>query len=84
MEMGKCKDEKEFNLILECVPGKYYYKFYVNNDWVVDESQPISSYMQRKPSTSKGSKVAKANVITVKQEDVEVFEALACDSFAIR
>lgn len=86
VEMAVCQGDKEFNLILDCPPGKYYYKFYVNNEWVVDESQPVSSYMVRKPSGSghKSSKMAKANVITVKQEDMEVFQALACDSFATR
>jgi hypothetical protein len=31
-----------------------------------------------------GAKLVKANVIKVKQEDKEVFEALACDSFAVK
>ena len=84
VEMARCKGEKDFNLILDCSPGKYYYKFFVNNEWCIDESQPISTYMARKASASKPSKMAKANVIKVKQEDKEVFEALACDSFAIK
>ena len=54
VEMARCKGEKDFNLILDCSPGKYFYKFFVNNEWCVDESQTISSYMTRKPSGTKG------------------------------
>ena len=55
VEMARCKGEKDFNLILDCSPGKYFYKFFVNNEWCVDESQTISSYMTRKPSGTKGT-----------------------------
>jgi len=85
VEMARCKGEKDFNLILDCSPGKYFYKFYVNNEWCIDDSQPISTYtMPKKSSSTKGAKLVKANVIKVKQEDKEVFEALACDSFAVK
>ena len=81
--MGHCTGESTFDLVLECLPGKYYYKFYVNNEWVVDESLPMTSYFRRS-SGSFGSKTVMANVIIVKAEDNEVFEALACDSFSIK
>ena len=56
VEMARCKGEKDFNLILECSPGKYFYKFYVNNEWCIDDSQPISTYtMPRKSSSTKGN-----------------------------
>ena len=87
VEMAVCKGDKEFNLILDCAPGKYFYKFCVDGQWCVDESQPISTVMCRKVSGgghNKSGKVVKANVITVKQEDMCVFQALACDSFATR
>merc|ERR1711899_316911 len=84
VEMVRLKGEKDFKWILDCSPGKYFYKFFVNNEWRIDESQPISSYLTRKQSATKGSKLAKANVIKVKQADKEVFEALACDSFSIK
>jgi len=83
IEMGHCTGESTFDLVLECLPGKYYYKFYVNNEWVVDESLPMTSYFRRS-SGSFGPKTVMANVIIVKAEDNEVFEALACDSFSIK
>ena len=56
VEMARCKGEKDFNLIIECSPGKYFYKFYVNNEWCIDDSQPISTYtMPRKSSSTKGN-----------------------------
>ena len=56
VEMARCKGEKDFNLILECSPGKYFYKFYVNNEWCIDDSQPISTYtMPRKSNSTKGN-----------------------------
>ena len=58
VEMARCKGEKDFNLILECSPGKYFYKFYVNNEWCIDDSQPISTYtMPRKSTSTKGNKL---------------------------
>ena len=81
--MGRCKGETDYNLILDCLPGKYFYKFCVDTEWCLDESQAVASYM-RKNSTGIGTKVVRANVITVKAEDKCVFEALACDSFATR
>ena len=55
VEMARCKGEKDFNLILDCSPGKYFYKFYVNNEWCIDDSQPISTYtMPKKSSSTKG------------------------------
>mgnify|MGYP002045086427 CR=1 FL=1 len=79
----KEKRAKEFNLIMELLPGKYYYKFYANNEWCIDESLPMSGHL-RKTSTGLGNRLVQANVVTVKAEDVNVFEALACDSFATR
>jgi 1,4-alpha-glucan branching enzyme len=84
LEMGICAGESDFNFVIDCSPGKYHYKFCVDNDWCIDESQPFASYAKRKNSFGTGSRVTKANVITVKPEDFEVFEALACDSFATR
>ena len=56
VEMARCKGEKDFNLIIECSPGKYFYKFYINNEWCIDDSQPISTYtMPRKSSSTKGN-----------------------------
>ena len=81
--MAKMQGETEFNLILEVLPGKYYYKFYANNEWCIDETLPMSGYL-RKTSAGLGNRLVQANVITVKSEDVNVFEALACDSFATR
>jgi len=83
VEMCRLKGEIDFNLILDCFPGKYFYKFCVDTEWCLDESQAVVSYM-RKSSTGIGNKVVRANVITVKVEDNCVFEALACDSFATR
>ena len=54
VEMVRLKGEKDFKWILECPPGKYFYKFFVNNEWRIDESQPISSYLTRKQSATKG------------------------------
>ena len=68
------QDESNFVAIIDCVPGKYYYKFCVDGKWTHDESQPL---MLSKTEV-------KANVMTVKPEDREVFEALACDSFATK
>ena len=68
------QDESNFVAIIDCVPGKYYYKFCVEGKWTHDESQPL---MVSKTEV-------KANVMTVKPEDREVFEALACDSFATK
>ena len=87
VEMGHITGETTYDIVLECVPGRYYYKFCVDNEWVVDESLPIASYFKRLSSMQKsysGPKTIMANVITVKAEDNEVFEALACDSFSIK
>ncbi len=62
---------------------RYYYKFCIDGDWGVDDKQPVESNV-RKNSYGAGHKIVKANVITVKPEDHEVFEALACDSFAVK
>ena len=74
--------------MLECTPGKYYYKFCVDNEWVIDESLPTTSYFRRHSGHAYGAfgqqKNVVANVIVVKAEDNEVFEALACDSFSIK
>ena len=59
VEMARCKGEKDFNLILDCSPGKYFYKFYVNNEWCIDDSQPISTYTMPKKSSSTKGKVTK-------------------------
>ena len=83
VQMAKVQGETEFNLIMEVLPGKYYYKFYANNEWCIDESLPMSGHL-RKTSTGLGNRLVQANVITVKPEDLNVFEALACDSFATR
>jgi len=83
VQMAKVQGETEFNLIMELLPGKYYYKFYANNEWCIDESLPMSGHL-RKTSTGLGNRLVQANVVTVKAEDVNVFEALACDSFATR
>lgn len=72
--MATLKDESYFVCIIDCLPGKYYYKFWVDGNWCHDESQPLL--------ISKDE--VKANVMTVKMEDREVFEALACDSFATK
>ena len=84
VEMAVCKGDKEFNLILDCAPGKYYFKFYANNEWCVDDSQPIFTTMSRKLSGGSSKKVQKWNMITVKPTDMEVFQALACDSFSVK
>ena len=73
-EMAAFKDESNFLAIIDCSPGKYFYKFCVDGVWCHDESQPIII----------SSKEVTANVINVKIEDSEVFEALACDSFATK
>jgi len=88
LEMGHCTGETTFDLVLECTPGKYYYKFFVDNEWVIDESLPTTSYFRRPSGHAYGAfgqqKNVVANVIVVKAEDNEVFEALACDSFSIK
>lgn len=97
VEMGHITGETTYDIVLECVPGKYYYKFCVDNEWVVDESLPMTSYFKRSSGSQKsgsqksssqksfsGPKTIMANVIKVKAEDNEVFEALACDSFSIK
>ena len=53
---------------------RYYYKFCVDGVWCYDESQRV---MVSKTDV-------KANVQSVNHEDREVFEALACDSFAVK
>lgn len=91
-EMAALKDESNFLAIIglssippekskekcisftDCLPGKYYFKFCVDGEWKHDESQPLVVSTQE----------VTANVITVKPEDSEVFEALACDSFATK
>ena len=86
--VGHCTGETTFDLVLECTPGKYYYKFFVDNEWVIDESLPSTSYFRRHSGHAYGAfgqqKNVVANVIVVKAEDNEVFEALACDSFSIK
>lgn len=74
VEMVALKDESDFIAIIDCLPGKYYYKFSVDGTWCHDESQSMLI----------SAKDVGANVLTVKAEDREVFEALACDSFATR
>ncbi len=73
----------DYYAIVDCFPGRYYFKFCVDGEWMVDDRQPIESNV-RKNSFGAGHKVVKANVITVKPEDHEVFDALACDSFAVK
>ena len=53
---------------------RYYYKFCVDGVWCFDESQRV---MVSKTDVT-------ANVQSVNHEDREVFEALACDSFAAK
>ena len=72
--MASLADESNFIAIIDCLPGKYYYKFCVDGTWTEDESQPLALSQTQ----------VKANVMTVKPEDREVFEALACDSFATK
>lgn len=73
-EMASFHDESTFLAIIDCWPGNFFFKFFVNGRWCHDESQPVL--------ISKDNVVA--NVLTVKAEDSEVFEALACDSFAAK
>ena len=42
-EMGALKDESYFIAVIECLPGKYYYKFCVDGVWCHDASQPFIS-----------------------------------------
>ncbi len=96
VEMAALKDESDFVAVIDCAPGKYYYKFCVDGEWTTDDSQPLAtavkpaasnsatskSRRRRKSSTSEKTLMI-ANVIKVKAADKEVFEALACDSFAV-
>ena len=40
-QMASLADESNFVAIIDCVPGKYYYKFCVDGLWCHDESQPL-------------------------------------------
>ena len=40
-EMAALKDECSFLAIIDCWPGKYFYKFWVDGKWCHDESQPV-------------------------------------------
>ena len=64
-EMGALKDESYFIAVIECLPGKYYYKFCVDGIWCHDASQPFISSNQND---------VKANLMMVKLEDREVFD----------
>ena len=74
-KMASLQEESHFLAVIECLPGKVHFKFCVDGTWTHDESQPFL--------ISKSNQ-AIANFMTVKPEDREVFEALACDSFVAK
>ena len=53
--MGVLKDESYFISVIECTPGKYFYKFCVDGVWCHDESQPFIT--SSKKDTKGGSQI---------------------------
>ena len=77
IEMGRPTGENDFITIVNCPEGDAYYKFYVDGAWKHD----IKQQCVRKKGSSDGRAW---NVIKVQKSDVDVFEALACDSFQLK
>ncbi|CAD6187278.1 unnamed protein product [Caenorhabditis auriculariae] len=63
------KSTADFCTILDLEPGKHEYKFMVDNKWVVDDNQ-------LKTADNLGGE---NNIITIDQDDFEVFDALDKD-----
>lgn len=63
------RSTNDFSTIIDLQPGPHEYKFMVDGKWVVDDNQP-------KTSNEMGSE---NNVITIDEEDFEVFDALDKD-----
>ncbi len=71
--MTKPKGENDFMTIIDCPEGQVVYKFCIEGSWEHDSKYPIK-------------KIDKStwNEIRVRRSDLDVFEALACDSFALK
>merc|ERR1719430_2770799 len=74
MKMTKPPGESQWVQIQDTVEGSHHYKFLVDGHWCVEDSV----------QTVKNGEGIQWNVIQVRKSDLEVFEALACDSFTLK
>lgn len=77
VEMSLPAGEKDFVAIVDCYEGEVFYKFFVDGVWKHDEGQEC---VRREGNSDDRA----WNVQRVQKSDLDVFRALACDSFTLK